>query len=261
MEKPLNSGAFNWDTCFYIMLSKAFGMKVNQMPFEQLAQSLPLIILQKHSNQPLQIEALFFGQAGFLSDTFTEDYPLQLQKEYAFLQKKYKLSPLAKEIWKFGKLRPANFPTLRIAQLAALVQKQPNLFSLLLKQKQVKQIIQLFTCAVNPYWHHHYHFNKPAEQKHKTLGKTTMHSILINCVIPFIFIYEKTTGQTSGLNNVLELLEEISAEKNQIIQQWKLLHIKAENAFDTQTLLELKNNYCVNKKCLSCVIGNKILNQ
>jgi len=251
----------DWDTCFYIFLSKAFGMKVNQLPFEQLAQSLPVSLLQKHSNQSLQIEALFFGQAGFLNEEFTEDYPQQLQKEYTFLKSKYQLEPLPKETWKFSKLRPANFPTIRIAQLAALVQQQAALFSQLLQQNQIKKILALFDININPYWQNHYHFNKQTSKKRKNLGKTSLHSILINAVIPFIFMYEKTTGQTSKLKNVLELLEEIPAERNHIIQQWKTLNIKTENAFDTQTLLELKNNYCSNKKCLSCVIGNKVLNQ
>lgn len=262
----------DWDACFYIFLSKAFGMKVNQLPFEQLAQSLPLSILQKHNNQSLQIEALFFGQAGFLNEEFLEDYPQQLQKEYRFLKNKYQLKPLNKEIWKFSKLRPANFPTIRIAQLAALVQKKVTLFSQLLQQNQLKNIIPLFNIEVHPYWHYHYHFNQSASEKTskktltkkttpKTFGKTSLYAILINAVIPFIFMYEKRTGQTSNLKNVLDLLEEIPAEKNHIIQQWNKLSVKAQNALDSQTLLELKNNYCSNKKCLSCVLGNKILNQ
>ncbi len=264
IQNLLHQTKNNWNTCFYIFLSRAFGMKVNQLPFEQLAQSLPLSIIQKHQNEPQQIEALFFGQAGFLNEAFTEDYPKQLQQEYQFLKTKYQLKPLPKEIWKFSKLRPANFPTIRIAQLAALMQQQAALFSQLLQEQQLENMLSLFKINIHPYWNSHYQFErapKTANNKNKTFGKTTMHSILINAVIPFIFVYEKTTGQASKQKNSIELLEDLPAEKNHIIQHWKALGVQTENALDTQTLLELKNNYCSNKKCLSCVIGNKVLNQ
>lgn len=251
----------DWNTCFYIYLARSFGMKINQLPFEQLAKVLPLNIVQKHSNNPLQVEALFFGQAGFLEKDFKETYPNELKKEYLFLQKKYSLTSLKQSIWKFSKLRPANFPTLRIAQLAALINNQTDLLSTILAQDNIKDIVKLFQIKVNNYWTEHYNFNKKSSKKMKHFGKNTIDSILINSVIPFIFIYEKSTGQASKLKNVLALLEQIPAEKNNIIKRWTALDVKTQHAYDTQALLQLKNEYCRTKRCLQCAIGNKVLKQ
>jgi len=261
IETLLQQSNNNWDQCFFIFLAKSFGMKINQLPFEQLAQSIPFNLIHKHSTQALQIEALFFGQAGFLNDTFTEYYPLQLQQEYKFLKAKYQLNTLRKETWKFAKLRPANFPTIRIAQLAALLQKQPLVFSQILKQKNLQGIINLFDCEMHPYWQRHYHFKKTSKRTIKSLGQSIIRSIIINCVVPFIFIYEKLSGQSAEIEDVFSLLEQLPAENNRIINQWEILNVGTKNAWDTQSLLHLKTQYCTHKKCLHCAIAHSILNE
>lgn len=249
----------DWNTCFYIFLARSFGMKVNQEPFEFLTKSLPLTIIQKHINQTLAIQALFFGQAGFLSKTFKDDYPQQLKKEYEFLKKKYSLESIQNQSWKFSKLRPANFPTLRIAQLAALIQKRPNAFSHILEIKDLKTIEEIFNIEIDEYWLKHYQFDKLSVTKKKQIGTTFINSILINSIIPFLFTYYKKNSQEAKIEGLIEYLETLPSEKNSIISKWKAIGINSHNTADSQALIQLKKQYCDKKRCLSCTIGHTIL--
>jgi len=249
----------NWEEICYQLLAKNFGFKVNALPFQMLAQSLPLNILAKHKNNILQIEALLFGQAGFLEEECIDDYHLVLQKEYQFLKKKFKLKNLDRHIWKFLRLRPANFPTIRIAQFAQLVFKSSKLFSKLLEAKSLKEIIQYFELGTSEYWQTHYTFGKQSNKKNKHLGKAAIDIILINTVIPVLFAYGKSKSKVDIEERALDFLSQIKAEKNNIIDHWASVGIKADSAFQSQALLQLKNNYCKNKKCLNCTIGAQVL--
>lgn len=250
----------NWDETFYHFMAKNFGFKVNALPMQVLAQSLPQTLFAKHKDQPLQIEALIFGQAGFLNQSFEDKYPNQLKTEYAFLQKKYGLAAIDLSLWKFLRMRPQNFPTLRLAQFAALIVKSSYLFSKVLEVKNVKELHLLFEeLPVNQFWETHYHFNKQTEKVNTALGRSSIDNILINTVSLFLFAYGKYTAQANFQTRAFYLLESIAAEKNNIISQYLEAGVTVENAYQTQALLQLRKNYCNEKRCLNCGIGLKIL--
>jgi hypothetical protein len=225
-----------------------------------LARSLPQNILAKHKNNPMQIEALIFGQAGFLQGVLTDDYPKKLQEEYTFLRKKYSLTPVENHLWKFMRLRPQNFPTIRLAQFAALIVRSNHLFSKILDIRDVKSLRDLFTdISINTYWDDHYRFGTVSKPSSKNLGAASIDIILLNTLALFLFSYGKHLQLEHFINRSLKLLESLPAEQNNIIADFETLGVKANTAFESQALLELKNNYCNFKKCLQCGIGNKIL--
>lgn len=251
----------DWNETFYQMLARMFGFKVNAVPFELLAKSLPAGILAKHRNNLFQLEALLFGNAGLLNKQLLgDDYFLQLREEYSFLYKKYRLKPIEEHLWKFLRLRPVNFPTVRIAQLAALIQGKEALFSKILESKNMEQIRALFQVKASDYWDTHYNFNKTSKRKAvKELGDASAQILIINVVVPFLFVYGEKQNQQHLKNRALDLLEQLPAERNSIVKKWSDLGIKARSAFESQSLLQLKNRYCDQKKCLNCQIGVKLV--
>lgn len=256
----LNLNRGDWEETFYQFLAANFGFKINAVPFELLAKSLPQNILAKHKNNPMQIEALLFGQAGFLDDTVIDEYPLKLKKEYDFLRKKYSLTPVDNHLWKFMRLRPQNFPTIRLAQFAALVVNSNHLFSKVLDIKDVKGLQSLFTeIKVNTYWDDHFRFDKPSKLSAKNLGQASVDVLLLNTLVLFLFSYGKHNQQQYYIDRSLKLLENLPGEQNNIIADFNSLGVKASTAFESQALLELKNYYCNYKKCLQCGVGNKVL--
>ncbi|NCD71297.1 DUF2851 family protein [Mucilaginibacter agri] len=258
--QTLNQNRGDWEETFYQHLASSFGFKINSLPFEMLAKSLPQIILSKHKNSMLQIEALIFGQAGFLEDELRDDYPNLLKKEYQFLRKKYGFEPLDKYLWKFLRLRPLNFPTIRLAQFAALISKSNHLFSKVLEISDVKLLRELFTdIPVNAYWETHYRFDVESNPSSKEMGLASIDSLLLNTLALFLFSYGRQRQQEQYVDRSLALLEQLPAEQNSIISNFDDLGVKTKTAFESQALLELKNNYCNYKKCLQCSVGNKIL--
>lgn len=255
----LEKNANNWEEAFYQALARNFGVHINTAPFELLAKSTSLLLLMKHKNSLFQLEALLFGQAGFLENTFEEDYPNQLKKEYAFLQKKYALSPILRESWKFMRLRPASFPTIRIAQLATLIFQSDHLFSKMLSAANVAELENMFELKLSNYWLTHYIFDKTSKKSQKKLGKSTIHLLIINAIVPFLFLYGKWRGEDHYQEKALQLLEQLPPEDNHIIQQWQSLGMAPSAAHQTQALLQLKNQYCDLKRCLDCAIGSAIL--
>lgn len=256
----LNKNRGDWEETFYQFLAANFGFKTNALPFELLAKSLTQNILAKHKNNPLQIEALLFGQAGFLNGDVADEYPRKLKTEYEFLQKKYKLIPIENHLWKFMRLRPQNFPTIRLAQFAALVVRSNHLFSKLLEIKDVKGLRDLFTeIKVNPYWENHYRFDAESAPLSKNLGQASIDILLLNTLALFLFSYGKHNQIQHYINRSLQLLEYLPSENNKIVADFTNLGVKIKTAFESQALLELKNNYCNYKKCLHCGVGNKIL--
>jgi hypothetical protein len=256
----LDKNRGDWEETFYQFLAAQFGFKTNALPFELMAKSLPQLTLAKHKNNPLQIEALIFGQAGFLDEEFMDDYPKSLKEEYTFLRKKYSLTPIEKHLWKFMRLRPQNFPTVRLAQFAALVIRSNHLFSKVLDIKNTTDLRKLFTdLEINPYWESHYRFDVASKPVSKSLGQSSIDILLLNTFVLFLFSYGKHNQQEYYINRSLKLLEQLPAEQNKIVTNFDLVGIKVNTAFDSQALLELKNNYCDYKKCLQCGVGNKIL--
>jgi len=251
----------NWNETFYQLLARNFGMKTNALPFELLAKSLPLQILSKHKNDLFQTEALLFGQSGLLNETLLgDDYFLSLRKEYSFLYKKYDLAGIESHLWKFMRLRPINFPTIRIAQLAALINQSSALFSRILETETLGELRKLFEVSASEYWNTHYNFNKISKDNHtKTLGETAFNNLVINTVVPMLFVYGDHHMDQEMKDRALLLLEKIAPESNQIIRKWNALGIECRSAFETQALIHLKNLYCTNKKCLNCQLGAKII--
>lgn len=259
IQATLKLNKNNWEETFYQYMFKYFGLKVNALPFELLAKNSPLKIIEKH-NAIYSIEALLYGQAGYLESSIDDEYSKSLRKEYQFLKAKFELIPLDKTIWKMLRLRPSNFPTIRISQLANLLSKQSRLFSKILEVETVKEFQDLFSVKASEYWRRHYQFGESVENEvEKKLGITTINSIIINVIVPFTFVYGKAKQNEKLVDKSLKLLELLKAENNVITKNWNTIGVKSSNAMQTQSLIELKNNYCSQKKCLNCSIGNKIL--
>ena len=252
----------DWERTFYNFLARSFGFKVNAGPFELLASSLDLLILKKYQQSPLQFEALLFGQAGFLNRHFDEPYPESLRKEYAYLKSKHRLEPIAVSLWKFLRMRPQNFPTIRIAQYSALLLQHPNLFTKLLETSDFTAYYTLFqNLPIHPYWEDHYHFNKVTSKVSTQIGKSSVENILINTICLFLYVYGKYTDQEKYVDKALDLLNFLPAEKNSITEKYKFAGVNVDSAFSSQAVLQLNKNYCSQKKCLNCNIGIKILNK
>jgi hypothetical protein len=249
----------DWETTFYQLLGRNFGFNVNNDAFEALVRSLPLAILRKHQNSRTQFEALFFGQAGLLDEAFEESYPKKLKQEYRFLARKYSLTPIPKTMWRFMRLRPANFPTIRIAQFAGLVFQTTHLFDKALSAQSVKEIENLFDISVSPYWLKHYQFDKPTARRTKRLGKPSIHLLIINTISPFLFLYGKMRGPERYQSRALAFLEALPPEDNRIIRRWSALGLPPVSAYQSQALLQLKKQYCDQRQCLACAIGCSIL--
>ena len=257
----LQQNTNNWNETFYQLLARNFGMKINSLPFELLARSLPLQILAKHKNSLLQIEALLFGSSGLLNEVLLgDDYFLSLRNEYSFLYKKYNLSGVDAHLWKFMRLRPVNFPTIRIAQLASLIHQSSALFSRILEIEDLEELRELFNITASEYWNTHYQFNKTSrENKPKHIGDSFFQNLVINTISPLLFVYGDQHLSQAMKDRALNFLEKLSPESNQITDKWAELGIDSRSAFESQALIHLKKQYCENKKCLHCQIGAKII--
>lgn len=249
----------DWEEAFYRMLARNFGLKINTEPFETLAQILPRRLLARHSNNLPQLEALLFGQAGLLDENFADDYPKAVAKEYRFLQHKYDLQPMPAGQWKFFRLRPTGFPTVRLAQFAALLHGSAQLFSRVLDARDTSETAQLFTAEPSDYWHTHFRFDKTAAKRTGPPGREFVHLLLINTVAPFLFYYGQAKGRTDIQDRCLQLLEDLPPESNTVVATWAEMGQKAANASDSQALLHLKSQYCDAGRCLECAIGTAIL--
>ncbi|RYD55769.1 MAG: DUF2851 family protein [Sphingobacteriales bacterium] len=259
-KEQLDKSAGDWRNLLYWRLAANFGFKINADPFMATAQSLPVNILAKHHGNLMQIEALLFGQAGMLEKDFEEEYPNALKKEYAYLQQKYKLEPIPGHLWKFLRMRPANFPTVRMAQFAALVHKSFHLFSQIIEQHTLKEILPLLEVTASEYWTTHFRFDEVQEvPSEKKLGRDSLHNIIINTIAPIQFLYATRQGESRLEEKALQLLEAVPAEKNNILAMWQEHGWKPASAGHSQALLQLFNNYCSKKRCLECAIGLSIL--
>ncbi|MBN1158338.1 MAG: DUF2851 family protein [Bacteroidales bacterium] len=250
----------NWDEVFYIHLARSFGFGLNNIPFEMLARSLPLKYITKHRDSLLQTEALLFGQAGLLEKHGDFDaYYVTLREEYEHLRRKYGLQPLEKHLWKFLRVRPVNFPTIRISQFASIIHHSPRLFPMILECKSLEAFRKIFEIETSLYWQRHYIFNTLSDQKIKKLGKESINILIINTIIPFLFIYGSVYHDEILKNRAIELLENMPPERNRIVKYWSGLGLHASSAFYTQGLLQLANSYCARKRCLACSVGIKII--
>jgi len=257
-EAYLKQNNYHWEETFWWLLAKNFGLKVNTEAFEAVAKSIPINILAKHKGQIHQLEALLLGQAGLLQGDFTDDYPVMLQKEYKFYKKAYSLQPCSSPVF-FLRMRPGNFPTIRLAQLAMLVHESAHLFAKIKEAESVKNVKEWFDVTANDYWHYHYRFDDESAFKKKHLGASMIDNIIINTVVPVLFAYGNYQNENRYKEKALRWLEETAAEKNAITKGFQQLKIENKNAFDSQALIELKNEYCNRKRCLECGVGNAVL--
>ncbi|HSC52785.1 MAG TPA: DUF2851 family protein [Phnomibacter sp.] len=258
IEKHLAQTDQHWEEVFWRMLCRYFGGAVNGESFEQLAISLPVTLLARHKNQIHQLEALLLGQAGLLHKGFTGSYPVMLYNEYQFLQKKYGLRVINKPP-SFLRMRPVNFPTIRLAQLAMLIHRSSHLFSQLKEAESLQTVWELLDAGTNDYWLEHFKPDEPSERNSKNIGRQTMHILAINAIIPTLFAYGKKQGEEAQCIKVLEWLQQIPAEKNQLIAPFISMQAGLAHAHDSQALLHLRKQYCDARRCLECGVGNALL--
>lgn len=258
IQQHLTQTGNHWEEVFWRMLCRYFGGNINGVSFEQLAVSLPIQILAKHKNQIHQLEALLLGQAGLLHKNFDEDYPQLLYREYQFLQQKYKLRVINLPP-SFLRMRPVNFPTIRLAQLAMLVHRSQHLFSRIKESENPLEIKPLFDITANDYWHYHYRFDEATEYLPKRIGAQLFDTLLINTFVPVLFAYGVYANEPATKEKALQWLRDTHTEKNSVIEPFSTLGLKPVSAFDSQALLQLKKQYCDAKRCLECAVGNAVL--
>jgi hypothetical protein len=251
----------DWEETFYRHITRQFGMKVNAEPFQWLSAHVPFKILRKQNDNLLQTEALLFGQSGLLPEKMSDAYTNALIREYIHLQTKYNLRPMPAHCWKFMRLRPNNFPTIRIAQLAGLFFRQPQLFRTCIELNDPDELKKLFAVPASGYWNNHYRFGKVSRVMEKNLGSQAIDTILINTIVPFKFLYGKVKGDDQLRQDAISLLEKLDPENNKNIRAWQECGIDPVSSAESQALLEMTKNYCDKKRCLQCGIGNYLLEE
>ena len=248
----------DYEAALFYLLAKTFGSKVNGVAFLKLAQSFPYTILRKLRFHETQLSALLFGQAGFLEGDLEDTYFMELKKEYTYIKHKFKLNPLDKHEFKFFRMRPANFPTIRIAQLVALILKFPDLFSIVVEAKELNVFYKIFAIGIGEYWKEHYTFETKSKKSSKFFTKSFIDLIIINVIIPMKFEFMKNYGKVN-IEVLLDIIRKISPEKNSAISKFNKIDLVAKNALDSQALIELRNSYCDKSRCLECAIGKNLL--
>ncbi len=257
----LDKNKGDWDETTYQLLAGNLGFKVNKDPFIQLANALPYKLIQKHRSNLLEVEALLFGQAGFLVAKTKDEYLAQLFNTYQFLAKKYDLSGKQMNVaqWKFLRLRPANFPTIRLAQFASLLCSHRNIFSNLIEVSRYQQLIHFFEIHQSAYWKAHYRFGKKSKGEVPGVGESGKENIIINTVVPLFVAYGQSHDDYSFVEKAITILQSIPSERNKITRIWHELGYVSKTAFDSQGLIELYNNFCQRRACLNCTIGSALL--
>ena len=249
----------NWEDAFFITLARNFGFGLNGDAFETWAHQLPFRAVDKHRNDLFQIEAIFFGQAGILEDSNGDGYYLRLKKEYTYLQHKFGLIPMDASLWRFLRLRPANFPHIRIAQLACLYHRAYGLLSRIMETETLQGVRDILKGGTSEYWLTHYTFGGSSPSRPKALSNTSLDLLIINTVVTFLYAYGLHKGNRVLCARAGSFLEELKAENNYITRMWEQYGMKASNAADSQALIQLKKEYCDKKKCLYCRIGYEYL--
>lgn len=258
IQQLLNTTKNDWEAVFFIMLAKNFGLKVNGEAFFSIAKSIDFSIVRKTQSNIKSLEALFFGQAGLLEDDIQSAYYLELVKDYQFLKHKFKLENHQVLPLQFFRLRPPNFPTIRLSQLASLYVNHKNLFSKVIETNALSDFYKLFNVSTSEFWKTHYTFQKESTSSIKVLTKSFIDLLLINTILPIKFCYSKEKGQD---NNAvfLEIANQMASEKNSIIDAFNRLKKVATSSLHSQALIQLKTEYCSKHKCLQCAVGSKLI--
>jgi len=248
----------DWEAVLFCLLAKNFGLNTNGEIFLKIAQSIPFSIIRKESFEVENLEALLLGNAGLLDSEKEDNYFKDLKFRYFYLLHKYQLEKKLVEPVQFFKHRPDNFPTIRLSQLANLYHSQQNLFSGISTSNSVKSIYETFEISTSNYWENHYQFDKESPKKKKKLSKSFIDLVIINTIIPLQFAYAKSQGKEIS-EDLVQLINDVAPEKNAIMDKFSSFGIKSKNAFETQSLLQLKNEYCNKSRCLDCAIGMELL--
>lgn len=259
IETLLQTSKNNWEAVLFKLLAKNFGLKVNGDAFWSLANSFDFTIIRKLQSNPLQLEALLFGQADLLNTEIEDTYVVQLTKEYRFIKQKFSLQNEHVVPMHFFRLRPPNFPTIRLSQLAMLYHNQPNLFSKIITANTIEDLYLLFDSNTSTYWNTHYTFGKVSKASNKTLTKSFIDLLLINTILPLKFCYLKSQGKMES-EAILNIAQRITSEKNSIVNAFNSLKQVSQSALQSQALLQLKTEYCDKNRCLHCAIGNTLIN-
>ncbi|HSN48243.1 MAG TPA: DUF2851 family protein [Flavobacterium sp.] len=248
----------DWEAVLFSLLAKNFGLNTNGEIFSKIAQSIPFSIIRKESFEVENLEAMLLGNAGLLDLEKEDTYFKDLKFRYFYLLHKYQLEKKIGEPVQFFKHRPDNFPTIRLSQLANLYHMQQNLFSKISTSTSVKDIYETFDVSASAYWLNHYQFDKESPKKKKQLSRTFIDLIIINTIIPLQFTYAKSQGKEIS-EDLIQLLNDVASEKNAIMDKFSSFGIRTKNAFESQSLLQLKNEYCNKSRCLECAVGMEML--
>ncbi len=264
VEKLLDSLRGDWEQTCYVMTARYFGGKINSFAFEILAKRTPMNVLSKMKDNAFRIESLLFGQSGLLEGDYNDDYPLSLQREYGYQAVAYHLQAMPGHLWKFFRVRPAGFPTLRISQFANLIYKTNNLFSRLMDASDIDELRGLFDISASPYWCSHYNFDQPVvsggqSSKERGLGHSTIDTIIINACVPLLFCYGAKHGDQRLKDRALTLLQQLPSERNRITRLWTSEGRVPKNAAESQALIQRHNEYCVPRRCLDCQLGFRLV--
>ena len=259
LNQYLSLNGNHWEEATWWMMARNFGILVNTEAFECIARSLPVALLTRQKHQLIQLESLLLGQAGLLENEKPADkYYTLLRREYMFQQSKYRLRPVTIPVH-FLRMRPGNFPTVRLAQLAMLLYQSESLFALIRDTSTLEELKRLFDITANDYWHYHYSFDQASPYMPKKLGASMLENIIINTVSPVLFAYGSYHNEQVFKERAVQWLDQTSAESNSITRGFKQLGLTNTNASDSQALIELKQNYCDKKKCLECAVGCTLL--
>jgi hypothetical protein len=261
LEK-MQQNRHNWQETYYYLLLRNFGFKINSVPFELLADALPNKLIARYRNHPQQVAALLFGVAGFLNREFKDDYPRQLKIEFQFLQKKHQLKTLDRSLWKFLRIHPQNFPSLRIAQAAALLAGAHSLVLQMPDSLSVHEMIRIYTAfPPDDYWNNHSDFDKVCKPNSTKLGKYSAHNLAINTICLILYTYGSCNSYPQYIEKAIALLKTLPPEKNALLSRYQEAGLKPQHALDSQAVLQLNKKFCSQKKCLDCMIGIDLLGQ
>ena len=250
----------DWENTLFVTIARNFGFGLNGEAFETWASSIPMNAVAKHRDNLFQIEAIFFGQAGLLESDLQDEYFIRLQKEYRYLRQKFSLTPMSPNAWKFLRLRPQNFPYIRLAQLAMLYHEQRLNLSKLINSVSLYDVSDLLLTHTSDYWKTHYCFGgQTSKSRENQLSKSSIELIIINSIAPILFAYGKYKTNQHLCDHAFSLWEQLKAENNRITREWASAGVLCDNAADSQALIQLTRNYCQPHNCLRCQFGYEFI--
>lgn len=252
------STANDWESVLFSFLAKGFGLNTNGASFWQLAEAIPFTVLRKESTEAENLEALFFGRLGWLKGDFEDSYCRDLKGRYGYMAHKHQLKPVYVDDPQFFKHRPDNFPTVRLPQLAQLYHRHQNLFAKIIEAADIEAVYEVFKVGASPYWQTHYRFDKESPKKRKELTRSFIDLLIINVIVPFRFAYGRSIGHDNS-EELMGLLRAVSPENNGIIDKFRQFKVGVDSAYDSQSLLQLRNEYCAHKRCMHCALGLELL--